>query len=32
MRSSPVHLVYLNGDYVPADEAKISIFDAAVML
>lgn len=26
------HLVYLNGDYVPANEAKISIFDAAVML
>lgn len=26
------HLVYLNGDFVPADEAKISIFDAAVML
>jgi len=23
-------LVYLNGDYVPADEAKISIFDRAV--
>ncbi len=29
---SDVHLVYLNGDFVPADEAKISIFDAAVML
>lgn len=26
------HLVYLNGEFVPADEAKISIFDAAVML
>jgi branched-chain amino acid aminotransferase len=26
------HLVYLNGDFVPADEAKISIFDSAVML
>jgi len=26
------HLVYLNGDFVPASEAKISIFDAAVML
>jgi branched-chain amino acid aminotransferase len=26
------HLVYLNGDFVPAHEAKISIFDAAVML
>ncbi|MCB0111605.1 MAG: aminotransferase class IV [Caldilineaceae bacterium] len=26
------HLVYLNGAFVPAGEAKISIFDAAVML
>ncbi len=26
------HLVYLNGEFVPAGEAKISIFDAAVML
>jgi branched-chain amino acid aminotransferase len=26
------HLVYQNGEFVPADEAKISIFDAAVML
>lgn len=26
------HLVYLNGEWIPADEAKISIFDAAVML
>ncbi|MCE7987787.1 MAG: branched-chain amino acid aminotransferase [Caldilinea sp. CFX5] len=26
------HLVYLNGEFVPAEEAKISIFDAAVML
>lgn len=26
------HLVYLNGEFIPADEAKISIFDAAVML
>lgn len=26
------HLVYLNGDFIPAGEAKISIFDAAVML
>lgn len=26
------HLVYLNGDFIPANEAKISIFDAAVML
>jgi branched-chain amino acid aminotransferase len=26
------HLVYLNGDFVSAHEAKISIFDAAVML
>lgn len=31
MSSSP-HLVYINGEYVPANEAKISIFDAAVML
>lgn len=31
MSSSP-QLVYLNGEYVPANEAKISIFDAAVML
>lgn len=29
---SASHLVYLNGDFVPAHEAKISIFDAAVML
>ena len=26
------HLVYLNGEFIPANEAKISIFDAAVML
>jgi branched-chain amino acid aminotransferase len=26
------HLVYLNGDFVPAHAAKISVFDAAVML
>lgn len=26
------HLVYLNGEFLPAGEAKISIFDAAVML
>ncbi len=26
------HLVYLNGEYVPAASAKISIFDSAVML
>jgi branched-chain amino acid aminotransferase len=26
------HLVYINGDLFPPDEAKISIFDAAVML
>lgn len=26
------HLVYLNGEFIPAPEAKISIFDAAVML
>ena len=31
MSLSP-HLVYLNGEYIPANEAKISIFDAAVML
>lgn len=31
MSSSP-HLVYLNGEYIPANEAKLSIFDAAVML
>ena len=29
---STSHLVYLNGELVPSDEAKISIFDAAVML
>jgi len=29
---STSHLVYLNGEFVPTDEAKISIFDAAVML
>ncbi len=29
---SASHLVYLSGEFVPADEAKISIFDAAVML
>lgn len=32
MTTSASHLVYLNGEYVPAHEAKISIFDAAVML
>ncbi|CAN5629271.1 aminotransferase class IV [soil metagenome] len=32
MTNATSHLVYLNGDFVPADEAKISIFDAAVML
>lgn len=26
------HLVYLNGEFIPAHEAKISIFDTAVML
>ncbi|HEU5103774.1 MAG TPA: aminotransferase class IV [Roseiflexaceae bacterium] len=26
------HLVYINGELVPRDEAKISVFDAAVML
>lgn len=26
------HLVYLNGELVPRDEAKISVFDSAVML
>ncbi|QDV19469.1 Branched-chain-amino-acid aminotransferase [Gimesia panareensis] len=26
------NLVYLNGEYVPADEAKISIFDGAISL
>jgi hypothetical protein len=26
------HLVYLNGEFVLAHEAKISVFDAAVML
>lgn len=26
------HLVYINGDLYPPDEAKISVFDAAVML
>ncbi|MCC6453864.1 MAG: aminotransferase class IV [Caldilineaceae bacterium] len=26
------HLVYINGEYFPPDEAKISVFDAAVML
>jgi branched-chain amino acid aminotransferase len=25
------HLVYINGDFFPSDEAKISVFDAAVM-
>lgn len=29
---SASHLVYLSGEFVPTDEAKISIFDAAVML
>jgi branched-chain amino acid aminotransferase len=29
---SSKHLVYINGDYFPPDEAKISVFDAAVML
>ena len=29
---STSHLVYLSGEFVPTDEAKISIFDAAVML
>jgi len=29
---SASHLVYINGEFVPTDEAKISIFDAAVML
>lgn len=31
MNNQP-HLVYLNGEFIPANEAKISIFDAAVML
>src|SRR5690349_12011408 len=26
------HLVYINGDYFLPDDAKISVFDAAVML
>jgi branched-chain amino acid aminotransferase len=26
------HLVYLNGEFIPAHKAKISVFDAAVML
>jgi len=26
------HLVFLNGTLVPRDEAKISVFDSAVML
>lgn len=26
------HLVYLNGEFVPRDQAKISVFDSAVML
>lgn len=26
------HLIYLNGEFVPAAEAKISVFDSAVML
>ncbi|MBX3014187.1 MAG: aminotransferase class IV [Caldilineaceae bacterium] len=30
--NSASHLVYLNGEWIPAPEAKISIFDAAVML
>lgn len=30
--NSASHLVYLNGEFIPAPEAKISIFDAAVML
>ncbi len=30
--TTATHLVYLNGEFIPADEAKISIFDAAVML
>ncbi len=30
--SSASHLVYINGEFVPSHEAKISIFDAAVML
>lgn len=29
---SASHLVYINGEFVPTDEAQISIFDAAVML
>ncbi len=32
MTSSASHLVYINGEFVPSHEAKISIFDAAVML
>jgi branched-chain amino acid aminotransferase len=32
VNSTNSHLVYLNGDFVPANEAKISIFDSAVML
>ncbi len=30
IRQTMTRLVYLNGDYLPADEAKISIFDRAV--
>lgn len=31
-QNSGSHLVYLTGEWVPAHEAKLSIFDAAVML
>ncbi|MFN8489039.1 MAG: aminotransferase class IV [Caldilineaceae bacterium] len=30
--AATVHLVYLNGEFIPANAAKISIFDAAVTL
>ncbi len=26
------HLVYINGELLPREEAKISVFDSAVML
>jgi branched-chain amino acid aminotransferase len=31
-RQASEHLVYVNGELVPRDEARISVFDAAVML
>jgi branched-chain amino acid aminotransferase len=32
LNTSSSHLVYLNGEFIPSHEAKISVFDAAVML